>query len=220
MMRWLTKWWSVQAARINAMSLRERIFLFTALIAASLALADWLWLSPAQASYQKLAQQFDKQSLQLQRARADLNGVARPIETVQSLRAEIAAATSSLDAVNLAIKDLSPSALREPPLAQVLVHVLRRHEGLTLVHVLTLAPDTATKGLMPPAGFAAATPSAELPARQGVELTVSGSYAELTRYLEILEKVLPRMRWGTMTLKSEKLPPELTLQLFLVAAKV
>lgn len=216
MMRWLTNWWSVQAARINAMSLRERIFLFTALIAGSLALADSLWLSPAQASYQKLAQQFDKQSLQLQRARVDLNGVARPIETVQSLRAEIAAVTSNLDAVNLAIKDLSPSALREAPLAQVLVHVLRRHEGLTLVHALTIAPG----GLMPPTGFAAATPPAEWPPRQGVELTVSGPYAELTRYLEMLEKVLPRMRWGTMTLKSEKLPPELTLQLFLVAAKV
>lgn len=217
MMRWLANWWRVQAARINAMSLRERIFLFTAFIAGSLALADSLWLSPAQATYQKLAQQFDKQSVQLQRARGDLNTNAGPIETVQSLRAEIVAVTVSMDAVNLAIKDLSTSALREAPLAQVLVHVLRRHEGLTLMRALTLASDTATKGLTPPTGSAAAVPPAGLLTRQGVELTVSGPYAELTRYLEMLEKVLPRMRWGTMTLKSEKLPPELTLQLFMVA---
>jgi hypothetical protein len=55
--------------------------------------------------------------------------------------------------------------------------------------------------------------------RQGVELTVSGSYAELTSYAQTLEQALPYVRWGSMKLKSDKPPAELTLQLFLVGVQ-
>lgn len=221
MMRWLNNWWSLQSARVNAMSLRERVFLLAAFIAGSMALADTLWLSPAQARHQKLAQQFDRQSTELQRARQELKALTQPvaISNVQGAREEIATVMNRMDAVNRTIKDVSPSATRETPLAQVLVHVLRRHEGLTLLRVSTLAPDAALTTLTAPAGPVVAALPAGWLTRQGVELTVSGPYPELTRYLEMLENVLPYMRWGTMKLKSEKLPPELTLQLFLVEVK-
>lgn len=218
MMHGLENWWGVQSARINAMSLRERIFIFAAFIAATMALADTLWLSPAQARYQKLAQQIDRQSTELQRARTDLKAAGEPVGATKNLREDIATVTAGIDAVNRAIKGMSPSELAETPLARVLVHVLRRQEGLTLVRVTTLAPD-ASGSLTIPAGSAAGVLPAGWLTRQGVELTVSGPYSELTRYLEMLEKVLPHMRWGTMTLKNEKGPPELTLQLFLVGAK-
>ena len=52
--------------------------------------------------------------------------------------------------------------------------------------------------------------------RRGVELRVSGPYAELVLYLRSLEKALPELRWGTMQLRSEKQPPELSLQVFVL----
>ena len=100
----------------------------------------------------------------------------------------------------------------------MLVHLLRRQEGLTLLRTSTLASEAAVAG----AAQAAGTGAAALPVgftRQGVELTVSGSYPELTRYVQTLEQALPHVRWGTMKLKSEKMPPELTLQLFLVGVQ-
>ena len=54
--------------------------------------------------------------------------------------------------------------------------------------------------------------------RRGLELSVSGSYAELVRYVNTLESALPTLRWGTLHLKSAKQPPELTLQVFVVGA--
>ena len=219
MMRQSKNWWNAQSARINAMSLRERIFVFIAFIAVSMALADTLWLSPAQATYLKLVQAASKQSTELQRARADLKAVTEPVGTAKVLRDEVAAVIGGVDAANRAIRDISSSAERETPLTQVLVHLLRKHEGLTLVHVATLASDTAVKNLTTSGGPVAAVLTPGWPRRQGVELTVSGSYPELTRYLEMLENMLPQMRWGTMALKSEKGPPELTLQLFLVGIK-
>lgn len=215
MMQWFKKSWGFQSSRIDAMSLRERAFLFVAVIAGSLVLADTLWLSPAQAAYQKLVRQFDKQSTELQRARADLKAVIKPAGTTEGVRDEIAAVKNRIDLLNQNIQRISPSATRQTSLAQVLAHVLLRHEGLTLQRISTLAPDAVVSSPSTSVGVA---PTAGL-ARHGVELTVSGSYPDLTRYLETLEKVLPDMRWGTMRLKSEKLPPEVTLQLFLIEVK-
>lgn len=216
MKRWWISWWDVQSARINALSLRERVFLFLSVLASCMALVDVVWLSPAQVAHKQLTQRFDKQSAELQRARDTLKTVAKPVDTTKTVRDEIAAVNIRLETVNQNIKDVLPAATEVTPLAQVLVHFLRRHEGLTLVRTSAVAPEAA---VAKSAQAATAGSAGVLPAgltRQGVELTVSGPYHDLTRYVQTLEKALPNVRWGVMKLKSEKLPPELTLQLFLV----
>jgi len=210
-------WWEKQSARINGLSLRERVFVFFSLIAGCVALADVVWLSPAQVAHKQLTQRFDKQSAELQRTRDVFKTVARPVDTAQAVRGEIAAVKSRLDAVNQAIKEVVPTATQATPLAQAMVHLLRRHEGLTLVRTSAVAPEAAASGAPQAAGSGAAAPPGLT--RQGVGLTVSGPYPELIRYVQALEKALPHVRWGVMTLKSEKLPPELTLQLFLLGVQ-
>ena len=218
MKRWWTSWWTKQSVRIDALSLRERVFLFLSVMAGCMALADVVWLSPALLAHKQLIQRFDKESADLQRARADLKVVAQPVDTGKAARDEIVAAKIRLESVNQTIKDILPSATQATPLAQLLVHLLRRHEGLTLLHTVTLPPEALGAGADPAVGSGAAARPVGF-TRQGVELTVSGSYAELTRYVQTLEKALPQVRWGTMKLKSEKMPPELTLQLFLLGVQ-
>jgi MSHA biogenesis protein MshJ len=206
---WLKDFWKKQSLRIDAMSLRERFFLFLSLIVCCMALADVLWLTPAQLTHQQLTQRFDKQSAELQRAREVLKTVARPVDKSQGVRTEIAGAKSRLQVVNQSIQDVLPTAAQATPLAQVLVPLLRRHEGLTLLRTATLPPEVTVKTNQPGGAMS----------RQGVELTVSGSYAELTSYAQTLEQALPYVRWGSMKLKSDKPPAELTLQLFLVGVQ-
>lgn len=200
------------AARINALSLRERVFLFLSIVACCLALADVVWLSPAQLTHKQLLQRFEKQSEDLQRARAELTVLAKPAEGSKLVQDEGAAAASQLESVNQKIKNLLPATEDVTPLAQVLVHFLRRHDGLTLVRTSVVATQSAAASAAQTAAKAAAVRLT----RQGVELAVSGPYPELMRYVATLEAALPHVRWGAMTLKSEKLPPELTLQLFVV----
>ncbi len=207
--------WQQQAARINALTLRERVFLFLSLMAGFVALADVVWLSPAQVAHKQLTQRFEKQNAELQRAREALKSVAKPVDTSGAVRAELAAVTSRLDAVNLAIGGVLPMATEGAPLAQAMVHLLRRHEGLTLLRTAALAPEAAASPAAPAVASGAAAPPPGL-TRQGVALTVAGPYPELIRYLQALEQALPQARWGVMTLKSDKQPAELTLQLFLV----
>src|ERR1035437_8899208 len=100
-------------------------------MACCMALADVFWLSPAQVAHKQLTQRFDKQSAELQRAREEVKTVAKPVDTNKAARDEIAAVNAQLDTVNQNIKAVLPAATQVTPLAQVLVHLLQRHAGLT-----------------------------------------------------------------------------------------
>jgi MSHA biogenesis protein MshJ len=210
---WWKTWWGLQSGRINALSLRERVFLFLSIIACCMALADVLWLSPAQVAHKQLTQRFDKQSADLQRARDELKTVAQPADVGRATRDEIAAVKTQLDSVNQTIQEVLPGTASTTPLAQALSHLLRRHAGLTLVRTSAVAPEVSS---IKPGQTAGAEVLPVGLTRQGIELTVSGAYPDLTQYVQTLENEMPQVRWGVMTLKSDKLPPELTLQLFLL----
>lgn len=204
--------WARLLERIDALSLRERVFLFISVIACALALADVLWLSPAQTQYKQLTQRFASQGAELDRLRLELKSIARPEDPSVAIRAEILAADARLDALNADIKTLVPLAQNGPELEQVLVQLLRRQQGLTLVGLTTLKAEAATAGAA----------SAALPAgmgKRGLELRVSGSYAELVRYVKTLETAMPSLRWGSLNLKADEQPPELTLQVYVLGVQ-
>ncbi len=204
-------------AKIDAMSLRERAFLFLSIVACLLALVDMLWLTPVMAANKKLVQQFASQAAELGRLRDELKVVAQPVDPSKAVRADIDAANVRLGALNEDINALLPRAKNGPDLEQVLVQFLRSHEGLTLLGLKTLQSETA------PVAAAGAPPVAgALPAgmtRKGLELRISGPYTGLVRYVQQLETALPALRWGSLALKSEVQPPELTLLVFVLGVQ-
>ncbi len=214
---WMAQW-SVLVARIDALSLRERGILFLAVMVGAASVANMLWLSPAQEAYAELTARFAKQGTELQRAREALSPTAIPLDTTAGVREEIARVKAQLKEATQKVQSVLPTAAQDSALTQVLVHLLRRHEGLTLVSTVALPPVADVAAALPAAGASAAAAPVVL-MRQGVSLTVSGAYPELTRYVLTLEQALPYVRWGAMRLRSDKSPPELTLQLFLFGMK-
>jgi MSHA biogenesis protein MshJ len=211
----MKKQWLQLLDRIDALSLRERVFLFISIIACVLALADVLWLSPAQTAYKQLTQRFATQSAELDRLRGELRTSTRPVDPAKVVREDIAAATARLDAVNADIKALVPLDKNGPALEQVLVQLLRRHDGLVLQGLSTTKAEAAPAASS--AGNAVAVPTGLT--KRGLELRVTGPYPELMRYVKTLETAMPALRWGALTLKSEKQPPELKLQVFVVGVQ-
>lgn len=206
----LKVWWDKQAVRIDALSLRERGILFVSVIAVILALVDVLFLSPAQLAYKQVTQRVATQNTELKRLRDELRVAGQPVDASKVVREEIAQADARISEVNAEIKALAPLAQGGPALEQVLVQFLRRHEGLTLLGVSTLKAEVATSA----AGVAVVTPTGLT--KRGLDLRVSGPYSELVRYVKTLEGALPVLRWGAMHLKSDKQPPELSLQVYVV----
>ena len=233
--------WKNLSTRIDALSLRERAILFVVLLGALMAVVHTLLLAPAQQVHQQLTGRFDQQSAELKRLRGEFVGQPQQIDVSQPLRDELAVLRQRLDEVDRSIKAVQP-AYEAVPLSQILVPLLRRHEGLKLVRTAALAMAPPAPKPEPAAAPASAPllpgplananlflaqantqaqPVVPVPTvmgvtRQGVELTVAGPYTQMTSYVQSLETALPQVRWGTMVLRSEKSPPELTLQLFLV----
>jgi MSHA biogenesis protein MshJ len=197
-------WWTRQASRIDALSARERAFIFLSLLVSLMALADSFWIAPANLAHQRLSQQVAAQTQEVDRLRAQLAATPVPVDANQALRTDIAALQTQREAGQQAIAQASGQG--GLALEPVLTEFLRRRPGLTLVSTATLSAGGAGTQEAVPAGLA----------RRGVELRVSGPYAELLLYLRSLEKALPELRWGTMQLRSEKQPPELSLQVFVL----
>lgn len=207
--------WQKHAARIDALNLRERAFLFISILAICMALADVLWLSPAQMAHQQARQRFSAQSAELLRLRDELKTMAQPVDASKAVRDDIAAAHAQVDAINQDIKVRIPTSESGPAMEQVLVQFLRRQEGLILLSTGTVKQDGAVAST--PVTAAAVAPVGLV--KRGMELKVAGPYAELVRYVKTLENALPALRWGALQLKSDKQPPELTLQVYVVGAQ-
>lgn len=206
-------WWTRLAARIDALSLRERVFLFATLIILSMLLAEALWLGPTQALHRQLTQRVAAQAGEVQRLQQELDGLGAQTGPGQQVRDELAQVRERLELVNREIAQLPQAQSDDTPLTKVLVHFLRRHEGLVLVRTATLEPSGLGAGL---GGDAQVVESVLGVRRRGLELTVAGSYHELARYVQTLERALPALRWGTLRMNSQSQPAELTLQVWLL----
>lgn len=208
----MTALWQHVVARLDALSRRERLILFFVVLITGAALVDAVWLSPAQLAHRQLTQRLAQQNTELQSLREVVRAAPKPDEANRALREQLAQTQAQLDQVDQQILQRLPGAEAGTPLARVLVHLLRRQEGLALVRTEALPPEAAGPGNSNGTG--------SLPAgltRQGVALTVSGPYADLTRFVATLERALPYVRWGSMTLTAEEKQPVLTLQLFLIS---
>lgn len=212
MKQWLTN----LMTRIDGLSLRERVFLFLSILVCALALVDAVWLSPAQTAQKQRMQKLGEQSAELTRLRQELMAAGQPVDASKQVREDIVAVNAQLEAINREIDVLVPPAVGGPALEGVLVQFLRRQEGLTLVSLSTL--KTEPVGTPSPAGAARDAQPLGI-TRKGLELKISGPYAELVRYVKTLEAALPTLRWGSMQLHSEKLPPELVLEVFVVGVQ-
>jgi MSHA biogenesis protein MshJ len=214
--------WQKLAARIDALSMRERVFAFLSVIICCLALADALWISPVQVAYKQATQRLSAQTVEVKRLRDELGALAKPVDASKAVRDDIAAAQTRLDQVNQAIKTVAPLAEGGPAIEQALVQFLRRQKGLTLISTGTIKQETprvnsqAKANANANANAGSAADSQPVVTRRGLELKVSGSYAELARYVKTLEDALPTLRWGNLQIAAGKEIPELTLQVFVV----
>ena len=203
----MKSWWIKLATKIDALSLRERVFLFCSVLLVLLAVADVLWLTPAQGAYKQVQQNYATQNAELSRLRAELAVLSKPVDTSKPLRDQIEAADQRLAVLKQEIEVLAPTASGSTQgLEAVLIQFLQRRPGLRLVSSGTVAAEGKPADSATVAGIT----------RRGLQLKVTGSYAELSRYVKSLEQALPRLRWGPMQLVVNQQVPVLTLQVYVL----
>ncbi|MEW7847075.1 hypothetical protein AB2N08_00095 [Massilia aurea] len=212
------------AARIDALSLRERGMVFGATVAVLVFAGHTFVLAPQDAKQAALRNQIEQQqsasaaidgeiTARVQGSRIDPDAQARA--RLNAMQQEMAQLGSQL----LALEHGLVPPERMGPLVE---GILRANGRLKLVSMRTLPAEP----LAGPGAPAAATPTtaaatatataADTPLlyRHGVEVTVRGNYLDMVDYMSALDAMPTRMFWGRAQLDVETYPAaRLTLTL-------
>lgn len=188
--------WTQQSARIDALSLRERLIIFLTLAVLLLGLLDSLLVSPLSQEQSMQLGGLRKVETELQALRQQflLAGQQQGPNGPQArLRAELESERARQQALRQALQDAGAGAGKAgTSLAKVLDKLLQTHAQLRLQRLQTLDE--------PPAGLAAPPGAWRL---QAVELRVQGDYLELMKYMNELRAELPGLRWGELRLAAQ-----------------
>jgi MSHA biogenesis protein MshJ len=216
--------WLTFAARIDALSQRERIMSFVA-TAAALAFVGYVGLI---APLLKKQEMLRSQVLQQQNNIAGINEqIAEKLREAAAdpdapVRTRLAAVREESGRLTESLRAMQQGLVAPERMAPLLESILRANGRLKMVSVRTLpveplsgigarkdAPEAA------PAGDAKAAARRELLFRHGVEVTVRGSYLDMVDYMTALEKMPTQLFWGKAQLDVEEYPSvRLTLTLY------
>lgn len=190
-----------QAQRIDALSLRERVIMFASVSVVLVALVDSLVFSPSMAELGKLSAQIRDQTKQLDTLRAQVSPDIPENSPQGQQRAALRAVRDQLSEVDAAVREQLADHDEIARLPVLLDRLLQRHERLAITSLTTVAdlPKPVESALR----------------WQAVDLSVTGTYADLTSYLSDLETSLPGLRWGPLQLAAASQPPVLTVRLML-----
>ena len=194
---WLRRW-ARTAARIDALSLRERVFLFLCLAMVLVLAVDTLLLDPMTREQREQQGLVQRQEQDLQRLRDQinqLNALSQGDSELARKRRELGQLNDSVAAQSRQLDQLRRGGDTLPQLPQLLTSLLQKQDHLQLTRLdsgARPAPEMASR-LVAPQGLQ----------WQAVDLEMRGDYRELMRYLVQLEQALPELRWGPLQLQGD-----------------
>lgn len=207
--------WDQLVAKIDAMSLRERALIFSAIAFALVAMIDTFFLNPLLQQQKRLSSQVVQQQEKMKDIQGQLASLlqAKKADKDAPQRARIQELRERIAQGDAFLRETQDKLVAPERMAQLLEQVLVRSGQLQLIALETLPVsnfiEEANKN----------TPSQPSTGKQifkhGVKITVRGSYSDLTNYLLMLEKLPAQMFWGAAKLDVVKYPQaELTLTLY------
>ncbi|MBZ0105776.1 MAG: type II secretion system protein M [Sulfuricella denitrificans] len=206
----MKKHWERYAAMLNARNSRERALIFFMVLVVAWSLLSALLTDPLLGRKKRLTQDINLQQTQIQQLQTQIQSVisgGQP-DPDAATRIRLAALNQRLAQSHEALLNVQQNLVPSEKMAHLLEDVLSQNRNLKLVSLKTLpvsgvleAPTDATQ---PKTGES--KPSGPEIFKHGVEISVSGSYAELTQYLDTLEKLPWRMIWGKAEMRVEEYP--------------
>jgi MSHA biogenesis protein MshJ len=204
----MKRYWSVVAARIDELTLRQRGMLFATLSLLVIAVAHVLVVEPVLVQQKRLIDRVNRDQSQLSAVRGQIESVLKDQESgrrdpglaaLRELEARVAEGEKRLDERNQGF--IAPTRL-----PALLRDLLGPDQGLR-IESLRVVPGTPVEGSP---GFY----------RHGVELILKGSYFELVQYLAQLERLPARLVWGRTELQVGEYPEvRLTAQVRTVSSQ-
>jgi len=214
------------AARMDALSLRERAMVFGATVAVLAFAGHTFVLAPQDAKQAALRTQIDQQQAAIAAIDGEITARVEGsrIDPDAQSRARLNTMQQEMGQLGSQLLALEHGLVPPERMGPLVDGILRANGRLKLVSMRTLpaeplaAPGTASAAAAAPAANAGAAPAAasDVPLlyRHGVEVTVRGNYLDMVDYMSALDAMPTRMFWGRARLDVETYPgARLTLTL-------
>ncbi len=206
--------WQRLADRIDAMSLRERALIFAALATLLISLVNALLIEPQLARQKTLSEQI----VQTQQTTAAMHQQIQSLLKLSmtdpnaALKTRLAGLRGQSDQSGQTLQNIQNHLVSPQQMPDLLKTLLSEHDHVQLVSLKTLSVellDEATEN--DKTGSSQSAGKQDKPAnaaphvyKHGVEISLSGSYADLVDYLDALERSPWRMFWGKASLTTDQ----------------
>jgi MSHA biogenesis protein MshJ len=200
--------------RIDALPVARRVWMFAGAALAVLAVAWNSYIAPLTDRRATLKSTISQQRQQIEAADQDMEAVLKSSQNDPDavMRRRLAQVNGDAETAGKALMALQQGLVQPQRIVPLLQQILHGYPGLRVNSLRTLAVEG-----LGDAGFHALSTGSPEPIlyRHGVQIVVQGSYADLLSYMEALEKLRPRLIWGSAELSAIKYPESgLTLTVY------
>jgi len=211
--------WSRYAERIDALSVRERVLVFSTAMALLLAFLYTLLIDPQVGMQKRLFSTVMQKQAELKSLEAQITAIAtgRASDPDKLLRERLARVYKELREIELQIGTEEHRFTAPEQMKTVIEEMLARNRAVQLVAMKTLPSSTIAEAraesgkVEAPKPVAKQQPQPDTPGerliyRHGIEVTVSGSYLDLLRYVADLEHLRTQLYWSSLEIDATRYP--------------
>lgn len=206
------------AARVDGLSLRERVLIFAAAAFALVAAIDTFFLDPLLLRQKQLSGEVVQKQEKMKELQAQLAALleAKQEDDRSPLRDRIKVLRKALQEGEAYLQSRRDRLVAPEKMADLLEQVLSRNSRVQLVKLENLPATPLLENRNAEAAATARLLGQDKQVfKHGVQLTLRGSYGDLLDYLVALEKLPVQMFWGKANLNVVQYPVnELTLTLY------
>lgn len=208
--------WQKLAARIDVLTLRQRVLLFAACAFVLLYLFYLFAFEPLLREQARLRAQVSGQQAAMATVDSQLTQLvdAYAVDPDAASRARLGAARAATRTLSDSLAAMQQGLVAPEQMAPLLQTILRANARLQLVALASL-PVSTVGGAAAASANPVTAPPAGLLYRHGVQLTVRGSYLDMIDYMAALESLPTQLFWGPVQLRVDDYPrTTLTLTLY------
>jgi MSHA biogenesis protein MshJ len=211
--------WNRYAERIDALTLRERVLIFAAAMTLLVALLYTMLIDPQVGTQKRLASAVAQKQAELKSLEAQITAIAtsRAADPDKPLRVRLAEVRKQLREAEAQIAAEERKFTAPEQMKTVIAEMLARNRDVQLVAMKTLPSSTIAEARAESSKAEAPKPAAKPQAqsdtsgerliyRHGIEVTVSGAYLELLRYLGDLEHLPTQLYWSSLEIDATRYP--------------
>lgn len=209
--------------KIDGLTLRQRLLVFLAAAMMLVMLADAVFLEPLLAGQKKLSQEMAQNRKLFDSAYTQVEALGKASSTDPDVenKKRLAELRRKLALADASLSGLQQKLVTPDKMASLLQDILRKNGRLQLIAMRSVPASSLLEeeegvsawqgSVAGGSGNAAARPEKDerrehVLYKQGVQVSLRGSYADLLQYLTMLENLPWQMYWGQASFKVEHYP--------------